>query len=49
VGSRLACLYTYESDLSDGWEDIEVHKDPEEIRQKALMMGANIIAFVFGQ
>ncbi|HNU77449.1 MAG TPA: DUF4159 domain-containing protein [Prolixibacteraceae bacterium] len=49
VGNRLVCLYTYESDLSDGWEDIEVHKDPEEIRQKALMMGANIIAFVFGQ
>ncbi len=49
VENRLVCLYTYESDLGDGWEDPDVHKDPEEVRQKALKMGANIIAFVFGQ
>jgi hypothetical protein len=48
-GSRLVCLYTYECDLSDGWEDVEVHNDPEPLRQKALQMGANIISFVFGQ
>ncbi|MFZ1750636.1 MAG: DUF4159 domain-containing protein [Saprospiraceae bacterium] len=45
---RLVCYYTYESDLGDGWEDQEVHKDPEEIRIKALKMGANIIQYVFG-
>jgi len=44
---RLVCFYDYESDLGDGWEDYEVHKDPEEIRQKALQMGANMIQFVF--
>jgi hypothetical protein len=49
IGNRLVCLYTYESDISDGWEDIEVHNDPEPVRQKALQMGANIISFVFGQ
>lgn len=49
VENRLVCLYTYESDLGDGWEDPDVHKDPEEVRQKALKMGANIIAYVFGQ
>jgi hypothetical protein len=49
IGNRLVCLYTYESDISDGWEDIEVHNDPETVRQKALQMGANIISFVFGQ
>lgn len=48
-GDRLVCLYTYESDLGDGWEDPEVHKDPEEVRLKALRMGANIISYVFGQ
>jgi hypothetical protein len=44
---RLLCFYSYESDLGDGWEDEEVHKDPEEIRTKALRMGANIISFAF--
>ncbi len=44
---RLICLYTYECDLGDGWEDADVHKDPEEVRQKALQMGANIIQYVF--
>lgn len=44
---RLVLLYTYESDLGNGWEDPEVHNDPEEIRQKALRMGANILSFVF--
>ncbi len=44
---RLVCFYDYESDLSDGWEDKNVHNDPEEIRLKALQMGANIINYVF--
>lgn len=46
---RLVCFYNYESDLGDGWEDRSVHNDPEEVRQKALQMGANIISFVFNQ
>ncbi len=44
---RLVCFYSYQSDLGDGWEDYEVHKDSEEIRQKSLKMGANIISYVF--
>jgi hypothetical protein len=46
---RLVCYYSYETDLGDGWEDQEVHNDPEELRQKALRMGANIIQFAFTQ
>lgn len=46
---RLVCFYSYESDLGDGWEDPAVHRDPEEIRQAALRMGANIIQFAFEQ
>jgi hypothetical protein len=46
---RLVCLYTYETDLGDGWEDEDVHNDPPDLREKALKMGANIIAFVFNQ
>lgn len=46
---RVVCFYTYECDLGDGWEDPEVHKDSEETRLKALRMGANLIAYAFGQ
>jgi hypothetical protein len=45
--ARLVCLFTFESDLGDGWEDAAVHNDPEEVRQKALKMGANIIKYAF--
>ena len=44
---RLIILFTYESDLGNGWEDEEVHNDPFEVRDKALKMGANIIKYVF--
>lgn len=44
---RLVCLYTYETDLSDGWEDQTVHNDPNNKRQEALQMGANIINYAF--
>ncbi|MFC2147957.1 DUF4159 domain-containing protein [Bacteroidota bacterium] len=45
--NRLLLLFTYESDLGDGWEDSEVHNDSEEVRLKALQMGANIIHYAF--
>jgi hypothetical protein len=44
---RLVLLFTFESDLGDGWEDPEVHNDPEDVRQKALKMGANIVKYAF--
>jgi hypothetical protein len=44
---RLVCFYSYESDLGDGWEDFDVHKDPPEIRQAALQMGANLVSYAF--
>lgn len=45
--NRLVLLFTFESDLGDGWEDAEVHNDSQETREKALKMGANILAYVF--
>lgn len=45
---RLVCLYTYESDISDGWEDPSVHGDPPDKRREALEMGADIVSYVFG-
>ncbi|MDB4752413.1 DUF4159 domain-containing protein [Winogradskyella sp.] len=44
---RLILLFTFESDLGDGWEDQEVHNDPENVREKALKMGANIMKYAF--
>lgn len=44
---RLVCFYSYESDLGDGWEDPEVHKDSQNTRILALKMGANILQYVF--
>jgi hypothetical protein len=44
---RLLCFYTFECDLGNGWEDPEVHNDPEPVRQKALQMGANIVSYAF--
>lgn len=44
---RLVCLYTYECDLGDGWEDQEVHGNSEDKRREALQMGANIIQYAF--
>lgn len=43
IGKRLAVLYTYESNPSDGWADPDVHNDPPEIRELALKFGVNII------
>lgn len=47
VEDRLVLLYTFESDLGDGWENPEIHNDPADVRLKALQMGANLIKYVF--
>tara|TARA_Y100001970_G_scaffold25222_1_gene30141 strand:+ start:640 stop:1284 length:645 start_codon:yes stop_codon:yes gene_type:complete len=46
---RMIILYTYESDLGDGWEDASVHQDPWPVREAALKMGVNIIYFALTQ
>ncbi len=42
---RLCVLYSYESDLGDGWEPPEVHDNPPEKRLEALQMGVNILTY----
>ena len=44
---RLVIFYSYECDLGNGWEDARIHNDPEEKRQQALRMGANILSYCF--
>ena len=48
VKGRLVCFYDHECDLGDGWEDYQVHRDPEEVRASALRMGANLIRYAMG-
>jgi hypothetical protein len=45
--NRLVLLFSFESDLGDGWEDPDVHNDPADVREKALKMGANIVKYAF--
>jgi hypothetical protein len=42
---RLVLFYTYETNISDGWADPEVHQDPPEIREQAFRMGLNIVLY----
>ncbi len=45
LDDRLAVFYSYQTDLGDGWEDLDVHDDPEEVREKALRMGVNLFVY----
>lgn len=45
VDDRLAVYYTYQADLGDGWEDPDVHDNPEAVRQSALRMGVNLFVY----
>lgn len=44
---RLVCFYSSETDLGDGWEDPEVHKDNQQRHIDALQMGANLVQYAF--
>lgn len=46
---RLIVFYSYQSDLGDGWEDADVHDDPEATRERALRMGVNLFAYAVMQ
>lgn len=43
---RMVVYYSFNTDLSDGWEDPDVHKDPRDVREAALKMGVNIVVYV---
>jgi hypothetical protein len=46
VNGKLVILYGYESNISDGWADADIHQVSEELRKKSLQMGANILMYV---
>lgn len=49
IGERMAVLYTFESNPSDGWADPEVHNDPKDKREEALKFGTNIIIYALSK
>jgi hypothetical protein len=37
--------YTYETNITDGWADVDEHGDPKEKRDESFRMGVNIIVY----
>ena len=42
---RLVVFYSFNTDIGDGLEDVDVHKDPPQNRQAALKIATNIVAY----
>ena len=49
VKDRLAIVYSFQSDLGDGWEDSGVHAVSEEKRVRALRMGTNFVVWALSR
>ncbi len=45
VDEKLSVLYTYNTNISDGWAVYETHNDPESKRIEAMKMGTNIVYY----
>ncbi|UCG63283.1 MAG: DUF4159 domain-containing protein [Candidatus Zixiibacteriota bacterium] len=45
INGRAVIYFLVESDIGDGWEDPQVHNDPEEKRLEAFKMGVNILTY----
>ena len=45
---RLVVYYSFNTDISDGCENTEIHNDPPRKRQLALKMAMNIILYALG-
>jgi hypothetical protein len=46
---RMVSFYSFNTDISDGCEDPQIHGDPAAIRESALKMGTNIILWALTQ
>ena len=45
IDGELRLFYAYNTDIGDGWDNPEVHNDPEEKREEAIKMGINIVVY----
>ena len=48
-GDRLVVFYTFQSDIGDGLEDWEAHKDPPEVREQAFRMAVNTVVYALSR
>ncbi|MEJ2050239.1 MAG: DUF4159 domain-containing protein [Calditrichota bacterium] len=46
---RIVFFYSFNTDISDGCEDADIHGDPAEIRESSLKMGTNILLWALIQ
>ncbi|MDH5720018.1 MAG: DUF4159 domain-containing protein [Spirochaetia bacterium] len=49
LDDKLVAFYAYNTDLGDGWEDLDVHNDGEKKHNEALQMGTNVILYALRQ
>jgi hypothetical protein len=42
---RLVAFYSFNTDIGDGMEDVEVHNDPPQKHDEALKMGVNVVVY----
>jgi len=42
---RLVCFYSWNTDISDGCEDADIHNDPPDVREQAMRMAVNILLY----
>jgi len=45
--NRLVVFYSFNSDIGDGMENLEVHNDGPELHELSLRMGVNIVSWFF--
>lgn len=46
LNNRLCIFYIYSSDIIDGWDKYEVHKDPKSLRDLAFQFGVNLLYYI---
>jgi hypothetical protein len=46
---RVVVFYSFESDLGNGWEDVERYNDAPAARESALRMGVNLFLYAISQ
>ena len=46
IKGRLVVFYTFNTNISDGWDSPDVHNDPPEKREQAFRMGVNLLVYV---
>jgi hypothetical protein len=46
---RMVVFYSFNTDIGDGIEDADVHGDPPDVREQAMRMAVNVVAYAMTQ